>query len=582
MPTSEHLPPLAPAERSAFVPLARDAYGAVAQLARSEHAAIRLARDDRGAIMVMGIFMCSCLVGALWYLAGIGDAILLRERAQEAADAVAFSDAALHARGMNLIVLVNLVMACILGVRVALKIAKAILLAAAALFGSLGYLWPPLFALAAPCMVAAQAVQSAIDATREPINQSLNALSLTQDGISTLTPSAARAGALVMVGDKYAPGVSRVGVAHVGSETSLPIASGSQDKLCKEAGRAAGGLATWAIGKGGLGAVDSDASSWLEDSFGKIASTSPMYFCEIGSATGDPDMSELFDDAAEKRCANASEENEQKSLTETENAWQQKCREYGVTCTGTDEKGKPLEKGTQEGTTSPDKQAELDRLRLSRDQNARALREFKEATKTDPNFSLLRSSCEKWAVDDAKRRQREQNDLAKEQRQQAGEDGENNVAPKKVDPDFHNGHEDAQVMGGALLDTSRLRRSSRLVRVGAWQNAKRGDRAPAVAELPSWAQAEYFYDCAGTWEQCDDDENAMWHLKWRPRLRRWNEPMPLPAAIAMMGLATSINPDLVRFNVDAVARPVGAYSPNPALRAELDRARVATRRRGAH
>ena len=37
----------------------------------------RLARGEDGAIMVMGIFMCSCLVGALWYLAGIGDAILL-------------------------------------------------------------------------------------------------------------------------------------------------------------------------------------------------------------------------------------------------------------------------------------------------------------------------------------------------------------------------------------------------------------------------------------------------------------------------------------------------------------------------
>ncbi|MBX3204910.1 MAG: hypothetical protein KF764_07565 [Labilithrix sp.] len=573
MPTSERLRLLARAESGAVVQLARAESGAVVQLARGE----------RGAIMVMGIFMCSCLVGALWYLAGVGDAILLRERAQEAADAVAFSDAALHARGMNLIVLVNLVMACILGVRVALKIAKAILLAAAAVFGSLGYLWPPLFALAAPCMAAAQAVQTVIDATREPINQSLHALSLTQDGISTLTPAAARKGALVMVGDKYAPAVTRVGVAHVGSETSLPIASGSQDKLCKEAGHAAGWLSTWAIGKGGLGSVNGKASSWLGDKFAWLASTSPMYFCELGSATGDPDMSELFADSAEKRCANGNKDKEQRSLDDTEDAWQDKCREYGVTCTGRDEKGQPIDKGAQQGRAStPAEQAELDRLRLVRDQNARALREFKDAFGDDVDADD-RAKCEKWAADDAKRRQREQNALAREQRQQQGDgDGENDVTPKKVDPDFRNGHGDAQVAGGALVDASRLRRSSRLVRVGAWDRSRKADRAPEGAELPSWAQAEFFYDCAGTWARCDEDEDAMWHLKWRPRLRRWNEPMALDAAIAEMGLAGSTRLDLARFADRARTKPVGAYSPNPALRDELDRALVATRRRGVH
>src|SRR4051812_41998505 len=83
--------------------------------------------DQRGAVMVMGIFMCCIIVGALWYVAGIGDAIVLRERSQEIADAGAFSGATLHARGMNLIVLLNLVMACILGIRVALKAIQLVL-----------------------------------------------------------------------------------------------------------------------------------------------------------------------------------------------------------------------------------------------------------------------------------------------------------------------------------------------------------------------------------------------------------------------------------------------------------------------
>src|SRR5207244_1696084 len=60
-------------------------------------AARTIARDSRGAIMVMGVFMCCIIVAAMWYLAGVGDSLVFRERAQEAADASAFGAAALHA-----------------------------------------------------------------------------------------------------------------------------------------------------------------------------------------------------------------------------------------------------------------------------------------------------------------------------------------------------------------------------------------------------------------------------------------------------------------------------------------------------
>jgi hypothetical protein len=83
------------------------------------------ARDEHGAILVLGIFMAACVVGMLWYLAGLGMTVLHRERLQEASDAVGFSAAVLHARGMNLLVLINLIMACVLGVRVAMKVVQA-------------------------------------------------------------------------------------------------------------------------------------------------------------------------------------------------------------------------------------------------------------------------------------------------------------------------------------------------------------------------------------------------------------------------------------------------------------------------
>lgn len=69
-----------------------------------------LADDQRGAIMLTGLIMSCFLIGALWFIIGIGDTVVFRNRMQEAADVGAFSSAALHAKGMNFISLCNLVM----------------------------------------------------------------------------------------------------------------------------------------------------------------------------------------------------------------------------------------------------------------------------------------------------------------------------------------------------------------------------------------------------------------------------------------------------------------------------------------
>jgi hypothetical protein len=65
-----------------------------------------LQNDTRGAVMFMGVFFACFLIGSLWFLIGIGDAVVFREQAQEAADSATFASAVLHAKGMNL----NLVM----------------------------------------------------------------------------------------------------------------------------------------------------------------------------------------------------------------------------------------------------------------------------------------------------------------------------------------------------------------------------------------------------------------------------------------------------------------------------------------
>lgn len=73
-------------------------------------AAHDLVGDQRGAVMLTGLFMSCFLIGALWFVVGIGDTVVFRDKMQEAADVGAFSSAALHAKGMNFISLCNLVM----------------------------------------------------------------------------------------------------------------------------------------------------------------------------------------------------------------------------------------------------------------------------------------------------------------------------------------------------------------------------------------------------------------------------------------------------------------------------------------
>lgn len=91
-----------------------------------------LVGDQRGAVMLTGLFMSCFLIGALWFIVGIGDTIVFRDKMQEAADVGAFSSAALHAKGMNFISLCNLVMLVgtiihiVLGVISDVKFAQAI------------------------------------------------------------------------------------------------------------------------------------------------------------------------------------------------------------------------------------------------------------------------------------------------------------------------------------------------------------------------------------------------------------------------------------------------------------------------
>jgi hypothetical protein len=104
------------------------------------------------------------------------------------------------------------------------------------------------------------------------------------------------------------------------------------------------------------------------------------------------------------------------------------------------------------------------------------------------------------------------------------------MTPKKVEKKWVNGQKDTQMIAWMLGDDSLLKVSPGGVKIGAMKSRSAGDIGTPVGSDFSYAQAEFFYDCAGKWKDNDcngkdgDGEETMWHFRWRARLRRYNTP----------------------------------------------------------
>ena len=88
--------------------------------------AARLVSDTRGAVMLTSLFAACFLIGGIWFIIGTTDAIVHRQRMQEAADAVAFSAAATQARGMNFLSAMNLILVALAAIYVIYRATQAL------------------------------------------------------------------------------------------------------------------------------------------------------------------------------------------------------------------------------------------------------------------------------------------------------------------------------------------------------------------------------------------------------------------------------------------------------------------------
>jgi hypothetical protein len=420
-----------------------------------------LARNERGAVLVLGIFMAACLVGMLWYLAGLGMTVLYRERLQEASDAVGFSAAVLHARGMNLLVLINLIMACVLGVRVAMKVVQA----AAATIGVIALFIPGGQGVAAQSFAIAGRMQMVITRAERPIDNGLKALSRAQKGIAKVVPAASLAGAL-QVGAKYRPGVFlsealnlelfQRPASGLSGLASLPVVEGSEDRLCREAGSAVVQIAMWLMHL----PLSPDLERKAGELIGSGVEAGGAYFCEMGDGGGEPpDFGKQDESSIADSCEKDKAAAEQKPKPQ-----------------GEDEKPAPA--------------FDLDKCKKDK----------------------------KKQVDDEKRK----GGLAGDQASRKNKNGQG-MTPKKVAPDFKNGGRQAQMIGLSHGRRELLELAPVGVKAGAWRSRETIEIPDSG--LHAFSQAEYFFDCKGKWtaDDCNGSgESAMWRFRWRARLVRFD------------------------------------------------------------
>lgn len=475
-----------------------------------------LGADQRGAIMLLGIFMCAAVVGVMWYVAGLGDAVVYRQRMQEASDATAFSGAVLAARGMNLIVLINLIMAAVLAVRVALKMVQTILQVAAGVFYALSLIpfAGAAFAGAATASLnGANAVGRVLNTLNPIIDRTLEALHLMWTTIKTVVPPAASAGSL-QVGGKYSPPVDRaVAYSNTLLKVSLPVEDGTEDKLCEKANDAVqeliNGALRSALGSGVGGAL----SSVLNPIVDAIQAVGSAYFCGLGSGGKAPDMNKIFSEAANRIC-NDKIDGLKKDENEKRGKWLSLCSQHGATCQApVFEWDQPVMNVPQDVQGTP----------AAYDLSA-ALNEYKTARTDRQKYD--KGKCRK---DEKKNQQTQFN-----QQQQSGGSASSsgNKKPAQVLKSWYNGHVDGQFVSLAWGDRAMMERGKKGVLVGAQQN-KRGTAVQVTVPESSrfaFAQAEFFYDCSGKWQSCNRKEEAMWNFFWRARLHRWTEPISIPVS----------------------------------------------------
>ena len=411
--------------------------------------------------MVFGLLACVLLVGLLWTVIGVGEMTSFRERAQDAADSTAYSTAVMISRGMNTLVLFNILMSLVLAVRVALKVLQFALLIAGGVLLLAGFFTAG--ATVGPAMAlfsAAGTVQSMLASVNPVIAAGLEGLQMAAGGVQTAMPAFAQ-GAGTYAGKQYAPLVKDVFVAAPYAEEPELLVNPPalrEDQFagvpCKHAGEAAVDVMFFIVGKLIPAEFISPIRGALQKAIGGLVGNpvTALYFCELGVNIHPPETPSL-DDAVEhvkKECL--------KKL------------------------------GLPEARDKFDDQLTV-------------------AQRTELQSCVNATSN---AVDEAK-------DLAAETASKAL-NGKIGMPPTLNLDRWSNGDPGSQIVAVVTLQTDGALRAGKGVSIASWGNSQVSATPPPQANK-AFAQSETYYDCAGRWDaDCHGMDEAMWNFAWRARL----------------------------------------------------------------
>ncbi len=199
-----------------------------------------LLTDQWGATMVMGVFIAALLVGMIYYVWGVGDAVMHRERMQDASDTAAFSAAVIHARGMNMLALLNMIMAALAIVAATMATIASMIGWAAALAGFVcAFCGPWCGSCCSACPYAIrhgieyERASSIADRTESVVDGIMQALHAYAVGIRYGVPLAAQAKVIAYGVDVYAP-VTDVGIMAPPTRLELPAQDDETEWPCEE------------------------------------------------------------------------------------------------------------------------------------------------------------------------------------------------------------------------------------------------------------------------------------------------------------------------------------------------------------
>jgi len=225
--------------------------------------------DGRGAASVFVVFFACVLVACVFGLHASYEALAQREHLQDAADAAAFASAVVHAKGMNLVVLIHVVMAALLAIVVGLRLVEALGIAAMGICTG----------LSVPTYGASLAyLPTLADLTSEVHDSAEEVRSYVEDLLPTLHDAAVAVRDVMPLASNLKVldlGTSQYGVvaAAIPTRSSLPLVDGDFGTLCRKAGDLTGGVVGIPF------AVIPPVRAGVDAAVSAIVAAGPAWFC---------------------------------------------------------------------------------------------------------------------------------------------------------------------------------------------------------------------------------------------------------------------------------------------------------------